>query len=285
MKTGGEAWRPFTDVAVAQADDGRIVVQSPYVSGDGCFAGQDLIRLDENGGFHLLGRADRIAKIEGKRVSLSEVERALRADVLIAEAAVAILPEANPSLGAVVVLTAEGRQRLAELGRFRLGRLIRQDLGGAIEPAGLPRRWRFVEALPVNAMGKITAEALRAILTTTENERPIEPDIQAVAQGEDWAEVTLFNRPDLLQLDGHFPGMPVVPGVAQIDWVVKFAARYLGLPLEAARKYQVKFHRLTLPDSVATLRLDLDRARGRLDFHYRDAAESLTSGAISLEVP
>lgn len=278
-------WMAFPDVKVARLPDGRISLQSPYLSASGPFDGQDLIRLEGEGRFHLLGRADRIAKIEGKRISLSEVERALRAHPFVSELGVVVLEDEKPSLGAVVVLSDAGREQLAVLGKFRLGRKIRQDLAECLEPAGQPRRWRFVDALPVNAMGKVIAEELRNLLESVTNEKPTEPDIRGVETGDHWVEIELFNRADLQQLDGHFPAVAIVPGVAQIDWAVKFAARYLHLSLETATKYQVKFHRLTLSETTSLLRLEHDPARQRLAFAYRKPNQDvLTSGTIFLGV-
>ncbi|NJO37144.1 MAG: thioester dehydrase [Rhizobiales bacterium] len=105
-------------------------------------------------------------------------------------------------------------------------------------------------------------------------------------RGERWVELDLFNRPDLLQLDGHFPAMAIVPGVAQLDWAVKMAARFLDLPLPAATNFQVKFHRLTLPRTTVTLRLEHDVERRRLQFEYRKPdRQVLTSGSVRLEAP
>ncbi len=53
-----------------------------------------------------------------------------------------------------MVPSPQGRERLAALGGFRFGRLLRGGLADTQEPAGMPRRWRFVEALPQQPMGK-----------------------------------------------------------------------------------------------------------------------------------
>ena len=57
-------------------------------------------------------------------------------------------------LGAVVVASHAGKEKLMEMGEFRFSRLLRRELAHTQEPAGLPRLWRFVQSLPVGDMGK-----------------------------------------------------------------------------------------------------------------------------------
>lgn len=151
QRTGDEAWRLLPDTAIRLDDDGRMAVSSRYV--DGWQSTEDVVERDGDG-FRFLGRADRIVKIEGKRVSLPAVEAALEALPLVAAAAVVMLPGLPARLGGLLVLTDAGTARLAELGRFRFGHLLRRELAATLEPAGLPRLWRFTDVLPSGAMGK-----------------------------------------------------------------------------------------------------------------------------------
>lgn len=148
---GNEAWTTLPDTEIRVDGDDRMAVRTPYVAG--WQQTEDVIE-PVAGGFRFLGRADRIVKVEGKRISLPAVETALEALPLVAEAAVVALPGLPIRLGGLLVLTEEGRGQLAALGAFRFGRLLRRLLSAHLEPAGLPRLWRFAEALPVRAMGK-----------------------------------------------------------------------------------------------------------------------------------
>lgn len=280
------SWQPAPGVTVRQADDDRILIASPFLDTDGWHEGADRIRMLGDGGFELLDRADRIAKIEGKRISLPEVERRILDLPEVTAASVAVLPGDKPCLAAAVVLTESGQRALAKAGAFRFGRSLRAALATFIEPAGLPRRWRYVPAIPAGPLGKVRAEDIVALFSdiSAGAGRPQEPDLRQVRRGDGWVELELFNRPDLLQLDGHFPAMAIVPGVAQVDWAVTMGARFLDLPLAAATRFQVKFHRLTLPRTVVTLRLEHNRERHRLEFAYRKPDQTvLTSGSIRLE--
>ncbi|MBK8158054.1 MAG: acyl-CoA synthetase [Rhodospirillaceae bacterium] len=275
-------WQVAPGVAVEIADDGTMWVTSPFLSETTHHRCDDLAERDINGGFHLRGRTDRVVKIDGARVSLAAVEAGIAASPWVANVALVVLPGDVPALGAAVVPSEAGRLKLLEVGSFRFSRLLRQGLQDLQEAPGRPRRWRFVEALPVNDLGKTVQRDLLALFDVR---RPTEPEIRAVRATSDGIELDLFTSPDLQQLEGHFPGMPIVPGVAQIDWAVKLAARHLELPVGVAMSYQVKFHRLTLPGTLLTLKLDLDAERQRLNFAYRRDDVVLTSGIIRTCAP
>ncbi len=287
-EAGDPSWHPLPGVVAGRTPDGRLRVGAPHVEG-GEHVGSDLVEMAGDGGFRLLGRADRIAKVEGKRVSLPEVEAQLRRSPLVADAAVLTLEQ----LCAVVVPSAEGAARLTDIGAFRFGRLLRRELSAVQEPAGLPRRWRFVSRLPDGALGKRRHADIAAlfeesalpeiVLPVIASHRPTAPDVRAVRPLADGVELDLFIPGDLAQLDGHFPGMPIVPGVAQIDWAVTFANTHLGLGIEAAQAFQVKFRRVTVPDTLVTLALRHAPARRRLTFEYRCGDETLSSGSIGVE--
>ena len=165
LRDGGEQspWRPMPGVDVTCLDDGRLHVRSPYIEEpEGQISG-DLIEFEAGGGFHLRGRADRIAKIEGVRISLVEFDTRLSEIDGVAQAAVVVLGESVPYLGGVVVLDAAGSQELAASGAFRLGRRLRRDLAFHLPSAALPRRWRFVPELPEGLLGKVRAADLAAL--------------------------------------------------------------------------------------------------------------------------
>jgi acyl-coenzyme A synthetase/AMP-(fatty) acid ligase len=105
-----------------------------------------------------------VVKIEGKRISLIELEQTLVQLPWITAAAAILLPDMPPRLGAVVVLNDLGHEKLDEMGRFRFGRLLRSALTNSQEAAGRPRIWRFVTELPSpGAMGKRRDEDLLAL--------------------------------------------------------------------------------------------------------------------------
>lgn len=158
-------WQALHGIDIAADDEGRLSLRSPWVAGGDWFETTDRISIAPKGhGFHLAGRTDRTVKIEGKRVSLIEIEQRLIALPWIADAVALMLPEESV-LAAAAVLTPSGRVELERQGAFRFTRALRRQLAPFLEPVALPRRWRFVAALPTAALGKRSTSEIAAFFS------------------------------------------------------------------------------------------------------------------------
>jgi acyl-coenzyme A synthetase/AMP-(fatty) acid ligase/3-hydroxymyristoyl/3-hydroxydecanoyl-(acyl carrier protein) dehydratase len=225
------------------------------------------------GGFRLLGRADRIVKVEEKRVSLDAIERALLATREVAEARVC--PLADGRLGAVLVLSPAGQAALIEQGRAALNRSLRSVLARSLEAVALPRRWRHVETLPVNAMGKITSASLRALF-----EDVLEPELLASDASGELRRFEVLAGEDLLAFRGHFPAMPILPGVVQLDWVIRFARQSFALPGAFSAIEVLKFQQPIRPGMKLTISLEWLPARSAVAFRLTSGERPLASGRM-----
>ena len=170
-ETGGVAWRQqfhpdtpwtlFPGVNVQIGDDQSLIVQTPYVTPSVPLVTGDAVCAVGDRQFVWQGRMDRIVKIAEKRISMAEVERVLGQCEWVRAAAVVVLGEPDhPVLGAVVVLTPAGHLALQELGTGLFRLQLRAVLRRWLEPAAIPRRYREVDVLPVNAQGKLVQQAL-----------------------------------------------------------------------------------------------------------------------------
>jgi acyl-coenzyme A synthetase/AMP-(fatty) acid ligase len=108
------------------------------------------------GRFVLKGRVDRIAKIEGKRISLSTIEATLKTSPLVSDARAIVANGARQRIAAFIVPSEQGRWHLTSGGKPALNRVLREQLRRWIDPIGLPRVWRYLDALPANTHGKTT---------------------------------------------------------------------------------------------------------------------------------
>jgi len=278
------AWRPLSNVAIGATHDGLATVSAPHVP-DARYIGSDRVSINPDG-IRFMGRADAIAKIEGVRVDPAEVAGQLKGIAWVADAAVTALGEPPTELGAALVLTAEGKDLLARTGPFRLGRLARRVLAGSYEPAALPRRWKFVDALPPCPLGKTASADIAALFRDDAKADPVrEPETRAVRRTENGVDIDLFLAPAIVYFQGHFPGFPIAPAVTQIDWAVRLAARHLGLSIASAPEFRVKFRKMMLPSTCITLCLRRAGSDNSFRFEYRDGPDLLSSGTITRAQP
>jgi acyl-coenzyme A synthetase/AMP-(fatty) acid ligase len=156
----GTAWTPFAGLGLRLDPQGALCLRSPYLADEAWLTMGDAAELLPDGRFRLKGRLDRIVKIEGKRISLPELEHALRQHPWVLDAAVVPLTGGKELLGAVVVLREAAR--LHE-GREPLVGALREFLLQRFERVLVPRQWRFPERLPADERGKLTAAGLGAM--------------------------------------------------------------------------------------------------------------------------
>ncbi len=171
-ETSGVAWRTaarpsFTllpSVEARSSADELLEVRSPFAGYDGWQSLGDRVEFDADGGLRLLGRADRIAKIEDKRVSLTEIERRLLEHEYVKDAvAVALEDDARQYVGAVVELSAAGQKMHLQQGKRAVNAALRASLRGAIDAVALPRAFRYPATIPVDAQGKRQVAVLVAL--------------------------------------------------------------------------------------------------------------------------
>lgn len=285
-------WTPFEPVRLAVSGDGRLEVTSPFVTppiggeGGATWCMGDSVSL-EAGRFRLLGRSDRIAKVGEKTLSLPEIELALAAHEAVESAVVGSYRErGNQRLGALVVLSAAGKRKLASVGRRALQAELAEHLATRWDRVALPRRWRFREFLAVDARGKFAHDAFEAELA-----RPADEVREPLLVGEEREgdEVVMrFVVPrDLAYLDGHYDAFPLVPGAVQILWVLAATGRLLDRSVSAQRMEAIKFKSVLRPGQEFAMRLRIHEEDGhedgtRVAFTLAGDGRVFSSGRLTL---
>jgi acyl-coenzyme A synthetase/AMP-(fatty) acid ligase len=297
-ETGGVAWRrasrfepsprwaPFAPVEIHRDDDGALVVTSPFVTppaqsgetGPGFRMG-DRVEI-EDGGFRLLGRSDRVVKVGEKTLSLPEIEEFLATHACVREAAIGTFKSSGSArLGALVVLTPEGLRQLAELGRRSLSSRLAAHLAERWDRVALPRRWRFVAALPADERGKVAASAVADALTAPAGALREALLLDELRDAEGLRAEFVVPR-DLAYLAGHYDAFPLVPGVVQVQWVIGALRRMLGRPVSVRSMEALKFKSVLRPAQVFTMRIAADEAAKRATFSLAHEARVFSSGRL-----
>jgi acetyl-CoA synthetase len=134
----------------------------PELGGTTYLAGDGAIRNEKTGYFTITGRIDDVLNISGHRLGTAEIESALVANPIVAEAAVVGKPDdtTGESICAFVVLKRtrpEGEEAKA------IAKELREWVAKEISPIARPREIRFGDNLPKTRSGKIMRRLLRVI--------------------------------------------------------------------------------------------------------------------------
>ncbi|GHU26534.1 AMP-binding protein [Betaproteobacteria bacterium] len=276
-------WKLFSGVRVSvDADSSRLRIYSPFLApeilGEGFLSG-DLAQM-EAATFKLLGRADRMVKIGEKRFSLTRVEQALKALPEVEQASTVLLSGTRHAIGAVVILSSSGAAQKEKLGKARFDRFLRHSLADALDPLALPRRWRYVNAMPVNAMGKTTRRDLERLFAPQVPEAVCQMQEENETQGR--ARLRLYLDPELIWFEGHFPHLPVLPGVVQVDWAAHFGRLHFGFTAPVGNVSALKFQHLLRPGDTPCLELCFNKDRQTLEFSYLLGDAPCSRGVLHL---
>jgi long-chain acyl-CoA synthetase len=160
-RTGRSVGRPLPGVELVFGRGKRFLVTSAAVvtighrrrdaRGFGAHRPADLGELTAAGELTLLGRSGRWVKIGGRRLSLAEVERALRAVPGVRDALVEAHPGRADALAAAVATDRSTEE-------------IRAALRDRLAPWKIPKKLVAVAAFPLTARGKTDTRSVRGLL-------------------------------------------------------------------------------------------------------------------------
>jgi uncharacterized membrane protein/acyl-CoA synthetase (AMP-forming)/AMP-acid ligase II len=260
ISRNGPEWVPFDNAEIRLNESGCLVVRSVYIKNPEGFTTADMAEMLPDGRFLLKGRCDSIVKVEEKRVSLNEIEERLRHSDLVSDACVIALEGKRQYLAAAVVLSEKGNEIFTESGKYAVNRALRGYLLRFLEPVAIPRKWRYVQALPADSQGKKKKNGIEALFGVDILKSRLLAAEKVIEQGvtEDGKKkaVVEFTVPEESgYFNEHFPLIRVLPGVAQFELAVRFANRYLGSSLFVKNAKKIKFTSPVRPD--VPLRMEL----------------------------
>jgi acyl-coenzyme A synthetase/AMP-(fatty) acid ligase/3-hydroxymyristoyl/3-hydroxydecanoyl-(acyl carrier protein) dehydratase len=160
-------WAPLPGVA-CRIDGNALCVRSAFVSPDtgkdedGFFRTADLAQERPDGTFNLLGRADGVVKVGGKRVALPDIEKVIAALDQVHDAVVMALSSESGRGQEIVALVASQRPSAD----------ITRELRDKLPSPSWPRRLRCVPIIPTTAAGKRDRVAILELLAVAAREPP-----------------------------------------------------------------------------------------------------------------
>ncbi|MFV5376066.1 AMP-binding protein [Acinetobacter calcoaceticus] len=270
-----DVWSAFSNVAI-RIEEQQLMVKSNHAyeddwitTGDGAAWSDAMCQT-----FKLMGRTDRIIKLEEKRLSLDAIEQSIQALDVVQQCHVLVLEhEHRQILGCIVVLKEDAREQLQQLGKSAFVGHLKQQLKDNLETIAIPRQWRFLSQLPQNSQSKLNKSYLQTLFKTM-----LQPVVLSQSQSSDDYILSLEFPPELACFKGHFPTQPIYPGVGQIGFLQHFA-KSIWSDLNWCQGYeQLKFQNLIRP--YAIVQLKLSRKEHKVGFELRDSEQILASGRL-----
>lgn len=271
-------WTPFANVDIQIVAQEELAVKSNHAfSQDWILTGDRAQAIEQNNDkspFQLLGRIDRIVKLEEKRLSLDAIEQKIVSLKEIQQCHVLVINhDQRQILVCVAVLNSEAQQDLKSEGKAQFVRKLKIQLQEKLEPIAIPRQWRFLSQLPQNAQSKLNKHDIQSLF------QPILlPVVLEQQMGLEQGKYILEFPPELACFKGHFPNYPIYPGVGQIGFIQHFI-KQIWSDLAWCNGYeQLKFQDLIHPYSV--LELSLKRKQHKISFELKNELKVLASGRL-----
>lgn len=161
-------------------------------------------------------------------------------------------------------ISPEGHRLLCELGFREFSRRLI-----AMLPAGL-RREDCLE------FRRVDGPMLAGQPTGEKNNNP---GILSWLSGTHEHRLLLAVDADVIYFEGHFPGNPILPGIAQLHWAAGIAMRLFGfvdVPHEIKR---LKFRNIIRPSSVLELLLE-NKKSYEVEFRFANASQVHSTGCL-----
>jgi len=163
-RIGSEPWHPMPGVRwKAQAVDSRLMIRSPWQDDPAIWHCQDDVVEPAGDGFGLLGRADSVVKVGGRRFSLAETVQAALSWPSVDQAH-AVVYDRYGELAVALFVVARRPLVMTPVD-------VRAYLAGRLAPFKVPRTIRVLDELPFRGIGKVDELALRR-MAASDSEGP-----------------------------------------------------------------------------------------------------------------
>ena len=255
----------FNNVSYKKLDD-DVIISSPYFP-------EDTYQLTDNkefvdNGFNIVGRNDRLVKIQEKRVSLPKLEEVLINCEYLSDA---YCLKIDDKLCAAVVLSDIGINKfIKECKNSLISEFKKLDI------EIMPKKWRFLHELPVDERGKIDAKRIKEIFNTNFSY----PIVVHNTVAQDIAEYELIFPKNSNFFEGHFTGVPILPGVVQLFVAKDFIKSAFHLDFVPEKIKRIKFSSIIKPDMQ--VKLSLRKKESSVDYKFTKGDICYSSGSFEL---
>lgn len=260
-KNGAKNFKTFDEVEISQSENSCIIVKSNFFMEKEIKMG-DVIEKTSDNEFSLKGRNDRIVKIKEKRVSLVELETALKAYIGVIDAYCFKYGDVL----ACAVITND----------FSLNDVVLKEYLAKYSEI-IPKKWRFLDELPKTDTGKTDKEKLEQIFGMNLTY----PFIFSRKKEENFVELELCFREKSNFFNGHFSSIPILAGVVQLFYANWFAKEVFKTDLSKKEAKRIKFTNIIRANQKVVLRLKNNE--NSIEYSYIDDDNVYSSGIFVKE--
>ncbi|MFY8352270.1 thioester dehydrase [Pseudoalteromonas sp. SSM20] len=108
------------------------------------------------------------------------------------------------------------------------------------------------------------------------------PEVRAIDTQDDSVKLTLWVDRALDYFNGHFPEAPILAGVVQLDWAVKYAIEHFSLSSHLVENVEVlKFQVVIVANSLVELTLT-KKSDNKFTFSFHSDHGQHSSGRVVL---
>jgi len=262
----GPEWTPFNNVKLKIDNEGYLNIISPYIKDKEGFKASDTVDLLEDGRFILKGRIDSVVKIEEKRISLAEIEKRIMESGLVSDVSVIPLYDRRQYLASVIVFNDKGKEKFFGHEKKEINNFWRNYSLQYFDNIVIPKKWRYLEKIPADTQGKKSMEKIKNLFLNQTSEADGTKNLpcgfssvteeKILERKEDSVTLEISIPDSSPYYDGHFPNFPILPAVAQIELVVRFASRFFGTCIALSGIKRSKFSNFIKPNSSLLLKLE-----------------------------
>lgn len=158
-KSEKDLWTRLKIVKLKVNENGSLFCSSGY-TGEGFWVHVgDVVDMKNENEFELLGREDSIVKIEGKRISVQQIDRQILQDKNFIDSYTIYCKSDKREYAASFIVLKD-----ANANKDNMRKYIKDYLKGYFEKIVIPKKIYFIERIPRNELGKIERKKLDEIM-------------------------------------------------------------------------------------------------------------------------
>lgn len=153
-------WTPLSSVQISIGDNQCLEIFSPYILG-GRFLSSDRVLLDQSHEkFELIGRDDRVFKIEEKKINLFELEKRIKQHSNVEDAYCIVLRHGvRDYIGCIIAEFQD--EDWANQSKIEKAKILRNYFKEYFDGILVPKKFRFIKELPYNEQSKLPIDVMR----------------------------------------------------------------------------------------------------------------------------